>query len=207
MAIDQALLESVEADRRATLRLYVWSEPTLSIGYFQKLSDRVGHDESAGLACVRRATGGGAILHHHELTYSVVIPVERQTGPRMDLYQQTHLAVINVLSEYGIGAIPFRLAGSNRGPLRDSEKKDSSVEPFLCFQRRSDEDLIVGGYKVLGSAQRKSRHAVLQHGSLLIRASKWGAAVARNLRFDLAVDLGGRIRGEIRLVDGAATFH
>jgi lipoate-protein ligase A len=73
-----------------------------------------------------------------------------------------HLAVVRSLAEFGIRATPHRLAGRADG-------KESS---FLCFQRRTDEDLILSGYKIVGSAQRRSRGAVLQHGSLLLRASR-----------------------------------
>lgn len=165
MAIDQALLESVDANGRPVLRLYAWSEPTLSIGYFQKIADRIEHSESTGLNCVRRSTGGGGIVHHHELTYSVVIPCDdASTGPRLDLYEKTHLAMIESLSEFGVKAVPFRRLGKE--PKNDTDS-------FLCFQRRTNEDLIISGYKVLGSAQRTTRRAILQHGSLLMQASRW----------------------------------
>jgi len=166
MAIDQALLESVGVSDRPVLRLYTWSEPTLSIGYFQSIADRRVHDESKGLVCVRRSTGGGAIVHHHELTYSIAVPMDASlAGPRLDLYQRTHLAFVQSLSEFGVRAVPFRST--------DRKQPSAAKNRFLCFQRRTDEDLIVSGYKVLGSAQRKTRHAVLQHGSLLLRASRW----------------------------------
>lgn len=167
MAIDQALLEAVDEAGQAMLRFYTWSRPTLSLGYFQQLGAREDHAESANLVCVRRSTGGGAIVHHHELTYSVAIPLTASSaGPRIDLYQQTHLAVAAALLEFGVRAVPFR-------SLDRETTHWTSQHPFLCFQRCSDEDLMVSGYKVLGSAQRKSRRAVLQHGSLLLATSKW----------------------------------
>ena len=166
MSIDQALQESVEADGVPVLRLYTWSHPTLSLGYFQKLADRDGHAESHSLDCVRRSTGGGAIVHDCELTYSLAVPIDpAQAGPRLDLYQQTHAAITEALAGFGLRAAPFR---DDPSPSPTAGKA-----PFLCFQRRTDEDLIVSGYKVLGSAQRKSRRAMLQHGSLLLSASRW----------------------------------
>ena len=74
MAVDEALLaDDVETDA-ATLRFYRWSEPTLSLGYFQSYADRELHAASRGCAVVRRQSGGGAILHDRELTYSLVLP-------------------------------------------------------------------------------------------------------------------------------------
>lgn len=164
MAVDQVLLESVAADGIPVLRLYAWSEPTLSIGYFQKIADRIQHSESTELRCVRRATGGGGIVHDRELTYSLAIPRDAGwAGPRLDLYCKTHQAMIVALSEFGVRAVPFARIG---------EESTRSADAFLCFQRRTSEDLIVAGYKVLGSAQRTMRGAILQHGSLLMRASR-----------------------------------
>ena len=167
MAIDQALLESVTRSGVPVLRFYQWSSPTLSLGYFQSVETRVDHAESADIACVRRATGGGAIVHDRELTYSISIPVPAgQAGPRFDLYRLTHAAIADSLACIGASAVPHRLTGS------DSSEEANSAK-FLCFQRRTAEDLIVSGYKVLGSAQRKNRTAVLQHGSLLLQSSAY----------------------------------
>lgn len=164
MAIDQALLESMANSETPVLRLYLWETPALSLGYFQSVDDRGQHLYSQSLECVRRSSGGGAIVHDQELTYSLTMPANQvESGARLDLYRQTHQAVIAVLQEFGIRATPFRETG-------ESWKQS---DPFLCFQRRTDEDLIVSGYKVLGSAQRKNKFGVLQHGSLLIRASEW----------------------------------
>src|SRR5436190_15116613 len=74
MAIDEALLESAATDGVATLRLYQWSEPTLSLGYFQAAEERERHQASTNCPLVRRASGGGAILHDRELTYSLALP-------------------------------------------------------------------------------------------------------------------------------------
>ena len=165
MAIDQAILNSVSRTGVPVLRFYQWAEPTLSLGYFQGVSARAAHGPSDSICCVRRTTGGGAIVHDRELTYSVSIPVPASSaGPRSVLYQQTHAAIAEALAVRGVHAVPF----SHTGLEPRSEDKNSQ---FLCFQRRTAEDLIVSGYKVLGSAQRKSRTAVLQHGSLLLCTS------------------------------------
>src|SRR5690242_18095105 len=74
MAIDEALLESAAGGGPLTLRFYQWSEPTLSLGYFQRYEDRSLHPASLDCPIVRRPTGGGAILHDKELTYSLALP-------------------------------------------------------------------------------------------------------------------------------------
>lgn len=164
MAVDQALLESVDQGAASTLRLYGWDEPTLSLGYFQKLGDRRLHAESEPLACVRRATGGGAIVHHHELTYSLAFSVSTAAaGARVELYHRVHQVVLETLRGMGVAAATHE---ASAGPLGDPAS-------FLCFQRRTSIDLVVSGYKVLGSAQRRGRLAVLQHGSLLLKASRF----------------------------------
>ncbi len=166
MATDQALLESVDQSGQPVLRFYTWQVPTLSLGYFQREAARAEHSDSRTIHCVRRATGGGAIVHHHELTYSLAVPCrESSAGPRLDLYQRTHHALVEALQEFGVRAAPYRLISQG--------DRSGVSDPFLCFQRRTDEDLIVNGYKVAGSAQRKSRNSMLQHGSVLLQASRW----------------------------------
>ena len=162
MAIDQMLLESVDAGGPSVLRFYHWTQPTLSLGYFQSLRSRDSHTESRGLVAVRRATGGGAIVHHHELTYSLVTRLPSSSvGARAELYRGVHAAFAETLTAFGLDTSPHHQL---RGALGDADA-------FLCFQRRTEQDLVARGYKLLGSAQRRGRHAILQHGSLLLRAS------------------------------------
>src|SRR5688572_19512152 len=74
MAVDEALLHSTAEGGQATLRFYTWEEPTLSLGHFQTLAEREQHQASLACPLVRRASGGGAILHDIELTYSICLP-------------------------------------------------------------------------------------------------------------------------------------
>jgi lipoate-protein ligase A len=111
---------------------------------------------------VRRLTGGGAILHDAELTYSIVLPgTHRLAACRDQLYQAVHGGLIEALGRLGITA---RLCQA-------ADKIETAREPFLCFQRRSPGDVLIGRTKVCGSAQRRRKGAVLQHGSLLWQAS------------------------------------
>ncbi len=196
MAVDQVLLETVAAGAPPVLRFYQWDRPTLSLGYFQTLRDRLTHDASRGLTVVRRSTGGGAIVHDHELTYSLTMPiVDRAAVAVRRFYDVMHDAIRQALQQFGVHV--HRVG---------EDAKQVASSPFLCFQRRTDEDLICAGYKVLGSAQRRTGHAVLQHGSLLLRAS------AHAPELPGAFDLGGDppavpdlIQTILQAVDGRRT--
>ena len=162
MAVDQALLESVQFDRLPCLRLYQWNEPTISLGYFQQFADRQQHQGSLSCPVVRRATGGGAICHDQEVTYSLVTPVEQLPNRNCQhLYTLVHQTIIDQLKEHDIHA-----------ELRcQTDSSVTSQQPFLCFQRKADGDILIDRQKVGGSAQRRQRGVVLQHGSLLLNRS------------------------------------
>lgn len=162
MALDQAILDSVSAGAGPVLRFYEWDVPTLSLGYFQSLGDRSGHSASHSIPVVRRSTGGGAIVHHHELTYSLTLPItDRAATSVQRIYDRVHSAIRNTMLEFGVA---LERAGQRPAP---------PTPPFLCFQRRAEEDLLCAGYKVGGSAQRRTARAVLQHGSLLLNVSQF----------------------------------
>ena len=165
MAVDQALLLTAETTAEVTLRFYRWKTATLSLGYFQKLADRQQHAESAHCPVVRRASGGGAILHDHELTFSLTLPSKnRWSRKNNDLYQSVHGCIVESLRALGVDAGLFKT--STGGP-----KTSPQLNPFLCFHRRTDGDIILNGQKIGGSAQRRAKNAILQHTSLLLRKS------------------------------------
>lgn len=162
MARDEALLLRVgEGLAPPTLRLYGWDPPTISLGYFQRYAEYAALPPPAGgLAIVRRTTGGGAILHDLEVTYSLTMPLDHPwlgCGPGC-LYEVAHRAVIAAVEELGAEAA---LAGvsDDSGPARG---------PFFCFARRHKYDVVQNGSKLAGSAQRRTRSAVLQHGSIVL---------------------------------------
>ena len=184
MAVDEALLETAAADGQGTLRLYRWQEPTLSLGYFQAYGDRWQHAESSAAAVVRRPSGGGAILHDLEVTYSLAIPSRHPLAARrLECYEAVHLALIEVLVQWGIQATMFAPCSTTAPGCDPAAQPRAAVlhadaavphpqrEPFLCFQRRAPGDVLVAGSKIAGSAQRRSRGAVLQHGSVLLARS------------------------------------
>jgi lipoate-protein ligase A len=157
MAADDALLESAAAGA-ASLRFYGWQEPTLSLGYFQPSTPARAYPDLGGLAWVRRPTGGAALVHHHELTYALALPPGREWQPPGAPWLVRMHAIIQ--------AALRRLAVESR--LCEREEKRGDV---LCFLHHTPGDLLVSGHKVAGSAQRKRRGALLQHGGILLRQS------------------------------------
>lgn len=161
MAVDEVLLETAVASGLATFRWYRWAEPTLSLGYFQKVIEISSDPQLASLPRVRRLTGGGAILHDREWTYSLAIPARQSLFQHPDeLYDLVHLAMCEVLQGLGYSV-----------GLRGETTKHSP-EPTLCFSRRDAHDVVFQGFKILGSAQRRRKGAILQHGSLLLERSR-----------------------------------
>lgn len=159
MARDEALLESAAERGAAAFRFYQWSEPTWSLGYFQASADRGDREPHAW---VRRASGGAGILHHapHELTYSVAIPAAAAIVPKGENWIcRVHYALRDYLKRMGVPA---------RSVVCGEEQK---LGEFLCFLHHTPGDLVIAGAKVVGSAQRKLRGAILQHGTILLTRS------------------------------------
>jgi lipoate-protein ligase A len=177
MAADELLAAEAVALDRPLVRLYAWSEPTVSLGGFQRLADARASRVIAGLPLVRRPSGGGAIVHGTDLTYAVAVPRSHPWGgdPQV-LYDAFHEALATELHARGLAA--------ERHPGRDRTHGDD--ERLLCFDRRARGDLVVpiagaaDGHKILGSAQRRLRGAVLQHGSLLLREPPLAASAERH---------------------------
>jgi lipoate-protein ligase A len=156
MAADEALLERATASGRPALRFYTWAPATLSLGYFQPAAGRLTDPSLAALAYVRRATGGGAIVHHHELTYALALPPGLAGAGWLC---RMHDVIRAALAAFEVGAA---VCGCGH---------ESGRGAFLCFEHQTPGDLLLGGHKVVGSAQRKRAGALLQHGSILLAAS------------------------------------
>lgn len=156
MAIDEALLRSAAEQDLTSLRFYGWKRPTVSLGYFQNLSARESHAASLSCDLVRRASGGGAIVHDSELTYCFTKPNQSRFGTEQELYLAFHETLVETLADQAVDCHLHR------------ESDGLTDEPFLCFQRRAVGDVICRGYKVAGSAQRRWKNAVMQHGSVLL---------------------------------------
>ncbi len=164
MALDEAMLESACDHGVASLRFYTWSEPTLSLGYFQPSEGR-DRPNLAGLVWVRRSTGGAAIVHHHELTYSFALPAGAEWKSPEPWICRFHRLVQAVLAEREL---------KSRLVVCGEEQKLAEV---LCFLHHTPGDLAIDAAKIAGSAQRKLRGAILQHGSVIL----WRSEFAKEL--------------------------
>ena len=164
MALDELLLRQAR-DPASTpvLRLYSWQPATLSLGYFQPFAEAALFADRHHLPVVRRLTGGAAIVHQNELTYSLAVPVSHPLAraPRQ-IYRLVHEALILALGRCGV-----RLQRRGYGAADGA----SSPPGWLCFHRADPDDLVVAGRKIAGSAQRRSAGAVSQHGSVLLAAA------------------------------------
>lgn len=185
MAIDECLLESALNAGVCTVRVYGWDTATTSLGYFQA-ADEPRAPELADLPTVRRLSGGGAILHHHEVTYSLALGASHPLVEHpSELYQIAHRAILEVL------------AGCNvRATMRGVDHK-SGQEPFLCFSRGDRNDIVIGAYKVVGSAQRRRRGSVLQHGSLLLKRSQFAESLPGILDLEPSAVLSASLRRDL----------
>jgi lipoyl(octanoyl) transferase len=160
MAVDEAILEQIDqADSLPTLRLYSWEPPCLSLGYAQPLTD-VDLDRLNACAweVVRRPTGGRAVLHTDELTYSVIAPLAEPhlAGTLLESYQRLSAALVKALDFL---VLPVEVQEKAPSP---SSKNTNPV----CFEVPSAYEITVGGKKLVGSAQARRREGLLQHGSL-----------------------------------------
>jgi lipoate-protein ligase A len=154
MGLDEALTSSHDAP--TTLRFYTWKPDTLSLGYFQKLSDVPGH--SGARALVRRITGGGAIHHQDELTFSISAAASHPlyVGNVAESYRRVHDALCAALATFGVEP---RLCGE-RPLLSDRDGTG------MCFHHSTPLDIAWGDKKGVGSAQRRTKGRVLHHGSI-----------------------------------------
>jgi len=162
MGLDEALMESA-ASGQPVLRFYGWDGPWLSLGYAQRASaERRAACASAGVGIVRRATGGGAVLHGADLTYAVIAPENRLPRGLGPTYAAIAGGLVAGLRALGIDAerTPPRARGAPGGDSSGASR------PFDCFAEAAGDEICAGGRKLVGSAQRRAAGIVLQHGSI-----------------------------------------
>jgi lipoate-protein ligase A len=155
MAADEVLLETA-VEGTSSLRFYGWSAPTISLGYFQPSALRA-DSPLATLPFVRRASGGMTLVHHHEVTYALALP-SRLLRPGESWICRMHHTIRAALAELGVTA-------------QTHSSPDHHSSGPLCFQHFTAGDLLIDSVKVVGSAQRKLRGALLQHGGILLAQS------------------------------------
>ncbi|MFH0944929.1 MAG: biotin/lipoate A/B protein ligase family protein [Planctomycetota bacterium] len=185
MALDQAL-----EPEPPVLRLYGWDPGGLSIGYFQRAAEFSGEwVEQEGLVLVRRVSGGGAICHLDDLTFSLTASPSHELfrGRVEESYHRLHQAVASGLASLGVKAV-LRLDAEVRS---DSRRRDDPI----CFRQATPFDLISDGRKLVGSAQRRTRHRILHHGSIPLKRNRLAPecasldrAVGREVGFEEAAD-------------------
>ncbi|MYE27385.1 MAG: lipoate--protein ligase family protein [Chloroflexi bacterium] len=176
MAIDSAILEAVaRGDQPPTLRLYGWQPFCLSLGYGQRTSDvDIPALDERGWDLVRRPTGGKAILHGDELTYSLCLPQDHPlaSGDIVESYRRISAGLLRALGELGLEA--------------ESERHKASLRPAaagpVCFEIPSHYEISVAGRKLIGSAQMRRRGSLLQHGTIPLQGDL--ARVCDVLNFD-----------------------
>jgi len=160
MAKDAWLLRRAARDGTASLRLYGWERPTLSVGRAQKVERQVDLAACAalGLPVVRRATGGRAVLHGLDLTYAVAAPLAggRFAGGILDIYREISRVFLRYFEDLGLGPHAQAYTGRERA---------QAASP-VCFETHSAFEILLRGRKIVGSAQRLLPRAFLQHGSI-----------------------------------------
>lgn len=167
MAMDEAITVAHSEGRvPPTLRFYGWNPPTLSIGYFQKAVVEVdlAAVEQQGIGFVRRPTGGRAVLHDRELTYSIIVSENYPGMPSgvTEAYRVLSEGLLRGFQLLGLDAQMVQMEAEGK------KRAGAEVTSAACFDAPSWYELVVEGRKVAGSAQMRHKGAVLQHGSVLL---------------------------------------
>ncbi|MDQ2693520.1 MAG: lipoate--protein ligase family protein [Chloroflexota bacterium] len=195
MAVDEAILEhSGRGASLPTLRLYAWDPACLSLGHAQPFADvDAVRLQERGWDVVRRLTGGRAILHTDELTYSVSGDAGEPVlaGGVLESYNRLAQALLRALSNLGL---PVEIKQGKTGT-------NTSPNP-VCFEVPSTYEITVHGKKLVGSAQARKQEAVLQHGSLPLTGDL--SRICQALVFE---NESARERASIRLLERAATVE
>jgi lipoate-protein ligase A len=162
MALDEAILEHIgRGESLPTLRLYAWTPACLSLGHAQPFADvDMTRLKAHGWEVVRRATGGRAILHTDELTYSVIAPLDdpRVEGGVLESYNRLAQALLLAVKNLELAV-----------EMKEGKESGNGMSNPVCFEVPSTYEITVHGKKLIGSAQARKREGVLQHGSLPLR--------------------------------------
>jgi lipoate-protein ligase A len=195
MAVDDALLEAAQGDSYIpTLRLYSWNPPCLSLGHAQHIRE-VNREAliKMGWDLVRRPTGGRAILHIDELTYSITGNTEQPIlkGGILESYQKISQTFIQMLQKYSL----------DPRSREESQQAKNQVEP-VCFEIPSNYEITVAGKKIIGSAQARRKNAILQHGAIPLTGD-----ISRIIKVLAYSDEDSRKNAALRVLSRATTIE
>lgn len=163
MAIDEAIMISCkEGKSKPTLRFYTWEPACLTIGYFQKLEKEIDLDKckELGIDYVRRATGGRAVLHEDELTYSIIV------GEDNELIDSSINESYKFISQGIVKGL--EIEGIEVDELSKGERISREKLSAACFNTHASYEITINNKKVVGSAQHRKDGVILQHGSIVI---------------------------------------
>ncbi len=198
MALDEALMAGAR-NGLVTLRFYGWSPPCLSFGRNQQARGRYDPDRARrqGIDIVRRPTGGRAVLHRREITYSVTAPAELWGGLRRS-YRRVNRGLARGLAALGVPLDRTEEGADSPGPERPSPPPAARA----CFRDPLPGELTSGGRKLVGSAQWRADRALLQHGSILLHDDQ---SLVEDLR--LTEGIGARADDGGSTDTGATSIH
>ncbi|HEX7510108.1 MAG TPA: biotin/lipoate A/B protein ligase family protein [Chitinivibrionales bacterium] len=162
MAADLWLLQSCLQGSEVVVRLYEWEPASITLGYMQHASETLDREAlfQRSVAWIRRPTGGRAVLHHQDITYSCIFP---ETIVEMGKTVMETYDVIAKCLMAGLMRVGIECAAMDSFDQMRQTKRDIKLPCFLAPNRN---EIMVNGRKLVGSAQKRSNHAVLQHGSI-----------------------------------------
>jgi lipoate-protein ligase A len=195
MAVDEAMVEHIgRGESSPTLRLYAWTPPCLSLGHAQPFSDiDLTRLEARGWDMVRRPTGGRAILHTDELTYSVTTAPDEpmMAGSVLESYNRVAAALLEAVCLLGLKA-----------EIKDTGSAERDASNPVCFEVQSSSEITANGKKLIGSAQARRKEGILQHGSLPLTGDL--SRITQALAFE---DEAARLAAAERLLGRATTVE
>jgi len=172
MDADLQLFHGLEAGRiPPTLRVYSWRPQCISLGHAQRAEEEIDTDRARALGwdVVERPTGGGIVFHNAaEVTYSLVMDKDDPVLPKglVSSYKKISEAIVKALQSLGVDA---KILNTKHEILNKSQARNSKSQNQLCFSYPAEYEVVVGGRKIVGAAQKRGRKALLQQGSIFVR--------------------------------------
>lgn len=172
MELDLKLFEEIErGSTGSTLRIFSWHPNCVSLGYAQKAEKVIDAVKAKNLGwdVVKRPTGGGIVFHNEaEVAYSIVTEIDNPLFPKglVPAYKKISEAIVGALGKIGVSA---EILNTKYETLNKSKTLNSKVQNNLCFSYPAEYEIVVAGKKIVGSAQKRGKRAMLQQGSIFVR--------------------------------------